>query len=67
MPSLRWSFLAASAERLRAAWQDVVDVPEGVVLRLALGEPVAELLNGAGVAVFAFDEKGLEINHLIHG
>ena len=47
--------------------QRVVDVFEGLELRPALGEPFAELLDGAGVAVFALDQERFEINHLIHG
>ena len=47
--------------------QGVVDLPEGLELGAALGQAVAELLDGAGVAVLALDQQRLQINDLVHG
>ena len=47
--------------------QVVVNVLEGLELGPALGEPLAELLDGAGVTVLALDQERLQINGLVHG
>ena len=47
--------------------EGVVDVLEGLELGAALGEALAELLDGAGVTVLALHQERLQINDLVHG
>ena len=42
---------------------DLGHVAERSVLAASLGQAVAELLDGAGVAVLALDQQGLQVNH----
>ena len=63
MPSFRCSFLAAApVADFELLLQGVGHFPQGAELAAALGQALAQLLHGAGVAVLAFDQKRLQID-----
>ena len=64
MPSFRCQLLGRGAGGASSFFLRLGRVAQGAVLGASLGQAVAQLLHGAGVAIFALDQQGFQIDHI---
>ena len=56
-------FGGGATRRLQLLLEKLGNIAKAAILRAALGQPVPQLLNGPGIAVFPLDQQGTQINH----